>query len=221
MKRTLRTIFAAAALFSAFAFTACNDAIVDDGTNVKNYNNGSGSGSGGGGGWGLCKNSAYKIFDIQVWGDGAGKFDYVNSSGYGHFSVTEYGGGWVGGGLVSSEAGKTFNVSNVEKMKFEIRGNISPKALSLSLQGGGGENSKMYPAKSSIATSGGVSVLDEEEWTEVTLNCSGCSNDSIINAFCLIIAGDWGGSYSVGNWFDIRNLDWVDSAGNSVTISLK
>jgi hypothetical protein len=211
-----KLVSALAILFTLTLITSCQNAAIANGTTGE-IKAGSGSGSG----WGLCKNSAYDIFDMQVWGDGAGTFEFENSSNSGRFTVLSKGGGWVGGGLVCADSSKKFDMTGVTKMTFDIRGTIDPKALCLAIQNNGGSNATMYPSKGSIATNGGVSSLNASTWTTVTMNVTGVASDSIINAFCLIIAADWNGSFAVNDYFEIRNLDWQDASGNSVTISLK
>ena len=216
MKKSLAAIFGILMLSAVFTLTGClADAVADDGTGYP-VNSGSG-----GTGWALCKNSAYDIFELQVWGDGAGTFNYENKSGYGRFTVTKKGGGWVGGGLICADTTKTFNFTGVSKMKFEIRGNVSPKALCIAVQNNQGASARMYPSKTALTSSANISALSEEEWTPVEFNVSGAASDVIINAFCIIVAGDWGGSFDKNDYFEIRNLDWVDSDGNSVNLSLK
>lgn len=224
MKKLANILASLALAFCALSVISCADAIVDDGSNVRSYVNSSGGGgnSSVSGNWMLCKNTGYDIFDIQVWGDGAGTFNYTNATTGGIFTITSVGGGWIGGGLVSSESGKTFDFSNVSKMNFEIRGSINPSALCIALQNNGGSSATMYPSKTSLTkSSAAVSSLSETDWTPVSFDVSGAASDTIINAFCIIGAADWGGNIAEGQWFEIRNLDWTDSSGESVTITLK
>ncbi len=217
MKKVLLPILMLGVLAS-FVLSSCGNfaAIVDDGNHEiftwQPVGPGTETGSGK---WGLLKNSRSEIFDIQVWGDGAGKFDYMNGDGFGKFVVTEMGGGWIGGGLVPLVSGKTFDFSKVSKMTFEIRGNINPKAWCLAVQAG-----SHYPGKESLFKQG-INSLSTTEWTKVTLDVSGAKNDQVINAFMLLIAQDWGGSFSVNDYFEIRNLDYLDASGKSVTLKLK
>lgn len=214
MKKSLAAIFSLLILSAVFSFTGClADAVADDGSGYP--------ASGTGTGWALCKDSSYDIFDMQVWGDGAGKFDYKNESGYGRFTVTEKGGGWVGGGLICADKTKTFDFTGVKKMKFDVRGNVSPKALCIAVQNNQGASAKMYPDKKDLTTMAKITNLSETNWTSVEFDVSGAASDVIINAFCIIVAGDWGGSFDKTQFFDIRNLDWVDSDGKSVKLSLK
>ncbi|WP_294431828.1 hypothetical protein [uncultured Treponema sp.] len=214
-------LMASACVFFA---TGCqNDAEADDGTKIRDYskietgsNDPDSPGESGGSGWQLCKNPKYDIFDIQVWGDGAGTFDFENKSGYSTFTITEKGGGWVGGGLISSDTSKSFDFSKVSKMTFEIRGSISNKALCIGVQNDGGASAKIYPSKTALSQ-----TISKDEWTTVTFDVSGAKSDKIINAFMIIVAGDWGGSFDKKDYFDIRNLDYLDSEGNSVTLTLK
>lgn len=220
MKKSLAAIFSLLILSAVFSLSGClADAVADDGSGYP----ASGSGSGGTGtGWALCKDSSYDIFELQVWGDGAGTFDYKNESGYGRFTVTEKGGGWVGGGLICADTTKTFDFTGVKKMKFDVRGNVSPKALCIAVQNNQGASAKMYPSKTSLTNSSAkINSLSETDWTSVEFDVSGAASDVIINAFCIIVAGDWGGSFDKNQFFEIRNLDWVDSDGKSVKLSLK
>lgn len=218
MKKLTKIFSTLALALTALAFTSCADAIVNDGSEVRSYVN-SGSGSGGSGNWCLCKNSAYEIFDIQVWADGAGTFTYLNSGDYGRFSITDVGGGWIGGGLVSSESGKNFDFSSVKTMTFKIRGSIDPLSLYIGVQGSGKD--ELYPSKASLKSVASVNSLSESDWTEVSIDVSEAASGSIINAFCIIGAGDWGKAISAGNWFDIKDLDYLDSSGSSVILTLK
>ena len=209
-----------------FAAGCQNDAVADDGTNIRDYSKvdtgSDDSGSGGGGtGWALCKKSGYDIFDVQVWGDGAGTFDFANKEGYSTFTILTKGGGWVGGGLIASDTSKTFDFSKVAKMTFEIRGTINPKALCIGVQNNGGASAKIYPSKTALTSSASITELKKDEWKTVTFDVSGAKSDTIINAFMIIAAADWGGSFAENDYFDIRNLDWLDSEGNSVTLALK
>ena len=222
-----------AALCLTFISACQNDAVADDGTNIRDYSNlgadsengGGGSGGGGGDGWALCKNTGYEIFDFQVW-TGADSLVYENKDGYAHFAYTKGAVGWTGGGLVRAGANDdasvpSFNMGGAKKMKFEIRGTIAPKTLVLAIQNRSDVNgSDVIPSKNPITSLGGVTSLSETEWKTVTIDFSNSTADDIINAFCIIIAGDWGGT-TTNCWFDIRNLDWLDSEENSVTLTLK
>ncbi|MCQ2591199.1 MAG: hypothetical protein MJ188_00315 [Treponema sp.] len=224
MKKSVRGLLGLLFVSAMFCFSGClADAVPDDGSGFINKPGTSGNGASGGTGgtgWGLCKNHSYDIFDIQVWGDGAGTFDYENKADSGKFIVLSKGGGWVGGGLIAADSTKYIDFSGVSKMKFEIRGRIDTKALCLAVQNNGGASATMYPGKKSIA-SAGVTSLSETDWKTVEMNVSGASKDNIINAFCLIVAGDWGGSFSANDWFEIRNLDYEDAEGKSVILKLK
>lgn len=208
-----------------FFMAGCqNNAVADDGTDIRDYSkidtdsddSGSGGGGAGGAGWALCKNSGYNIFEIQVWGDGAGTFDFANKDGYSTFTITEKGGGWVGGGLIANDTSKTFDFSKVAKMTFEIRGTISNKALCIGVQNNGGASAKIYPSKTNL-----TKEIKQDEWTKIEFNVAGAKSDTIINAFMIIAAADWGGSFDKNDYFDIRNLDYLDSSGNTVTLTLK
>lgn len=219
MKKSLAAIFSLLILSAVFSLSGClADAVADDGSGYP----ASGSGSGGTGtGWALCKDSSYDIFDLQVWG-GTGTFKYENKSSYGLFTVDSAKGWGCGGGLICADTTKTFDFTGVKKMKFEIRGNISPKALCIAVQNNGGETATMYPSKTSLTKSSAkINSLSETDWTSVEFDVSGAASDVIINAFCIIVAGDWGGLFNENDYFEIRNLDWVDSDGNSVKLSLK
>lgn len=224
LKSCKKLLFIFISCFSLLATGCMGDAIVDDGTNIFDFTkNPDGTGGNGGSGvaWPLCKNGSYDIFDIQVWGDGAGTFDYENKSDCGRFTVITVGGGWVGGGLIASDTSKTFDFTGVSKMKFDIRGNINPKALCIAVQNNGGATATMYPSKTALTTSAKIDSLSETEWKSVEFDVSKAASDTIINAFCIIAAGDWGGSFKANDYWEIRNLDWVDASGNSVTLKLK
>lgn len=212
--------------------TGCmRDAIVDDGTDIfdftvdptPNANGGNGDSSGGipAINWALCKNGAYDIFDMQVWGDGAGTFDFENKDGCSRFTVKTVGGGWIGGGMIAADTSKKIDFTGVSKMVFEIRGDINPKALCIAVQNDGGASAKMYPSKSALTSSANITSLSETEWQTVEFDVSGAASDKIINAFCVIAARDWGSSFKAKDWWEVRNLDWIDASGNSVTLRLK
>lgn len=220
MKKSLAAIFSLLILSAVFSLTGClADAVADDGSGYPASGSGSGS-DGTGTGWALCKDSSYDIFDLQVWG-GTGTFKYENKSGYGLFTVDSAKGWGCGGGLICADTTKTFDFTGVKKMKFEIRGNISPKALCIAVQNNGGETATMYPDKKDLTTMAKITSLSETDWTSVEFDVSGAASDVIINAFCIIVAGDWGGLFKENDYFEIRNLDWVDSDGKSVKLSLK
>lgn len=223
MKKTVQKVLGFLMLSSLVFLSGClKDAIPDDGSGFPIDNTVDGGSNGGSSsGWKLCKDSSYDIFDLQVWGDGAGTFDFENKKDCSRFTMLTIGGGWVGGGLIASDTSKLFDFSGVSKMKFDIRGNINPKALCIAVQNDGGASAKMYPSKTSLVSSAKVTELSESEWTSVEFDVSGAAKDKIINAFCIIAAGDWGGSFKPDDYFEIRNLDWVDSNGNSVKITLK
>ncbi len=225
MKKLRITGLILATIFCAVLGMSCqNDTVsADDGANIRDYSSinkgssGGSSGSGGGAGaanWALCKNSAYEIFDVQVWGDGAGTFEFENKDGFSTFKITSTGGGWIGGGLVAAETGKTFDFSKVAKMTFEIRGTINQKSLCIGVQGS--DENAIFPTKAALSTE-----IKSDEWTKVTMDVSSAQTKSIINAFMIIGAADWGTAIKEGDSFDIRNLDWLDSAGNSVTLELE
>lgn len=222
MKKAVSKIFAILTMVTLVFLSGClRDAIPDDGSGYPAEEIVTGGGSGSSGGWSLCKNTSYDIFDLQVWGDGAGTFDYENKKDCGRFTMLTVGGGWVGGGLIAADTTKTFDFTGVSKMKFDIRGNINPKALCIAVQNNGGEKAIMYPSRTSLVSSAKISALSEREWNSVEFDVSGAAKDVIINAFCIFADGNLGGSFKPNEYFEIRNLDWVDSTGNSVKINLK
>ena len=231
MKKSLAVIFSLLILSAVFSLSGClADAVADDGSGYPA--SGSGSGSGGTGtGWALCKDSSYDIFDLQIWkndGNGAGVFKHENQSDCGRFTAVDLGGGWFGGGLVSSDSSKYIDFTGVSKMTFEIRGTIPPKAICITVQGKDKTASAehLLPQKKSLSVTAGLTELSETEWQKVTFDISGAAKDNVINAFCIIVAGDLDGIkipnlFKVNDYFEIRNLDWVDSDGKSVKLSLK
>ncbi|MGI5117574.1 hypothetical protein [Treponema sp. SP13] len=174
-------------------------------------------GFGGGVGWELCKDPFYDIFNLQIWGGGAGGFGMQQYGGYSRFTVTRYGGGWVGGGLVRQNMSKFFDLTGVKKMTFKIRGKVNTKALCLAVQV---SQNEIYPRKNSLYNAGYTS-LSETDWTSVTFDVSGAEPKNVINVFMLIFAKDWGGDYAIGDWFEIKDLDWTDDAGNSIKIKYR
>ncbi len=234
MKKSLAAIFSLLILSAVFSLTGClADAVADDGSGYPASGSGSGSGGSGGTGkgWALCKDSSYDIFDLQVWkndGNGAGEFKHENQSDCGRFTSTKLVGGWFGGGLVSSDSSKYIDFTGVSKMTFEIRGTIPPKAICITVQGKDKTTSAehLLPQKKSLSVTAGLTELSETEWQRVTFDVSGAAKDNVINAFCIIVAGDLDGPYipnlfKENDYFEIRNLDWVDSDGKSVKLSLK
>ena len=217
MKKSLAAIFGVLMLSAVFTLTGClADAVADDGTGYP-VNSGSG-----GTGWALCKNSAYDIFELQVWGDnGAGHFVYENKSDCGRFTVDNVGAGWIGGGLICADSSKSFDFSSVSKIKFEIRGTIASKALCIVVQGKKNSVEKLFPDKKALNQTASISALNTEDWQTVEFNVSDAASYTIINTFCIIAGGDIGSPLNKNDYFEIRNLDWVDSDGNSVNLSLK
>lgn len=225
MKKIVNILASLALAFFGLGLISCADAIVDDGSNVRSYVNSASGGTSSGGGtsasganWRLCKNSGYDIFDIQVWAEGE-SFEYENKADCGRFVINSN--AWIGGGLVPSSSGKTFDFSGVSKMTFEIRGSISPQALSFSVQCPATSPQEFYPEKNCLKTTAKIGTLSEVEWTSVTFDVSGAASSTVIDAFCIIAAPDWGSSIATGQWVEVRNLDWTDESGKSVTISLK
>lgn len=228
MKKTVKILgLLAAAFVMGLGFVGCGDASIDDGTDIVDVNDGTsgkddgsdGSGSSEAGDWQLCKNKSYNCFDMQVWADGAGTFNFENGDGLGRFTVTDLGGGWIGGGLICADSSTTLDFTGVTKMKFDIRGSFDTKALCLCVQAKKGDPQEMFPAKTSLNSN--VASLSTTEWKTVELSMPGVGSANVINAFCLIGAADWGGTMNVNDYFEIRNLDWVDNNGNSVTIKMK
>lgn len=196
------------------------------GGSTADSGNGGGSPSGGGDadGWQLCKDTSYDVFDIQVW-SGAGAVDYVNYEGYGRFTYNGDNGGWSGGGLVRAGANADasvppFDMPNATRMTFEIRGTIDPKALCIALQSTD-STIDIFPVKTSLA-SYNVSTLSAENWTTVEIPFETAKAQSVGNAFLFVVTpDDWNGATTKGAYWEIRNLDWVDSSGNSVKLSIK
>ena len=114
------------------------------------------------------------------------------------------------------------HAKKVSKMKFEIRGTISEKSLSINVQDKNGGDDGLFPKKDSLANMAKITIK-ENEWTVVELDVAKAAAPSaqIINAFCIVAAKDWGVPIESNQYFEIRNLDWVDSKGNSVKITLK
>ena len=229
MKKSLAAIFSLLILSAVFSLTGClADAVADDGSGYPAGGSGS---SGTGTGWALCKDSSYDIFDMQIWkndGNGAGVFKHENQSDCGRFTAVDLGGGWFGGGLVSSDSSKYIDLTGVSKMTFEIRGTIPPKAICITVQGKDKTTSAehLLPQKNSLSVTARLTELSETEWQKVTFDISGAAKDNVINAFCIIVAGDLDGIkipnlFKENDYFEIRNLDWVDSDGKSVKLSLK
>lgn len=224
MKKTVRAIMSVAFASLLLCFTSClAPATPDLGSGFVNNSgsNTNGTDSSSEGNWMLCKDSSYEIFDIQVW-NGADKFNYENKSDCGRFTIPNAKAGWTGGGLISADETKVFDFSKVSKMKFEIRGTISEKSLSINVQDKNGGDDGLFPEKNSLANMAEITIK-EKEWTVVELDVAKAAAPSaqIINAFCIIAAKDWGVQIESNQYFEIRNLDWVDSKGNSVKITLK
>lgn len=228
MKKTVKILgLLAAAFVMGLGFVGCGDASIDDGTDIVDVNDGTsgkddgsdGSGSSEAGDWQLCKNKSYNCFDMQVWADGAGTFNFENGDGLGRFTVTDLGGGWIGGGLICADSSTTLDFTGVTKMKFDIRGSFDTKALCLCVQAY--TDKKVFPAENSLNSQAQVASLSKTEWTTVELSMPDVGSANVNNAFCLVGKKDWGGTMNVNDYFEIRNLDWVDNNGNSVTIKMK
>jgi len=211
-------------IFCLVAFIGCTITPVTADNGFQNNNGNSENTGEDGDGWSLCKNSSYDIFDFQVW-SGAGEVTYENKEGYARFTYNGNNDGWSGGGLVRAGANndatiKSFNMENAKKMKFQIRGTADPKTLCFAIQRRTG-TPDVLPSKVNIVTSCGISSLSETEWTEATYDFSSADTSDIINAFLFIVAEDWSGKTIKNAWFEIKNLDWIDADGNSVTLSIK
>lgn len=214
MKKIEKIIAVCILAIAAVSFIGCQgNAQTDDTPGI----NGGGSGGGSTSGWQLCKHPSYEIFNLQIW-EGGGQFDMEPHPGFARITVQTYP-GWMGGGLIRHDESKVFDFTGVSKMVFKIRGTIKADTLCFAVQSKTGGTEKIFPMKTSLKNLG--YSISEEAWTSVELDVSGAASEDVINAFMLIAANDWGGSCNEGDWFEIKDLDWVDDSGKSVTIRYK
>lgn len=208
----------AAALCVFFAAACQNDAVVDDGSHQRDYSKidtgggDSGGGSGGGGGgassWDAAfAESGYDIFNYQSWGD----YDAASDMG-----LTENGmkitrtGAWAGGGIVPSDTSKKFDFTGVVKITFDIRGVVGNGRLFIQ------KDSKDVTA--TIVQIGG-GKLKEVEYTAMEMNTSSISTATdITNCFTFVIGSNDEGA-ALGNWFEVKNIKYVDKDGKSIKIT--
>lgn len=203
-----------------FFMAGCqNNAVADDGTNIRDYSKvdtGSGdSGSGGGGGAGgagwdsTFAESGYDIFDYQSWGDydAASEMSFSDAG----MKITRTG-AWAGGGVVSSDISKKFDFTGIVKIRFDIRGVVG--------------NGRLFIQKNSADVTAstvqiGGSVLSETEYKSMEMNVGSVSTaKDITNCFAFVIEGNDKGGV-LGNWFEVKNIKFVDKDGNSVKLTAK
>ena len=229
MKKIEKIIAVCILAIAAVSFIGCQGNTQTDDTpeingggNNGGGNNGGGNNGGGGGstnGWQLCKHPSYEIFNLQIWA-GGGQFDMEQQPGLARFTVQTYP-GWMGGGLIRYDESKLFDFTGVSKMVFKIRGTIKAETLCFGVQSKtGNAKDEIFPMKTSLKNHG--YSVSENAWTSVELDISAAASKDVINAFMLIAANDWGGAAcSSGDWFEIKDLDWVDGSGKSVTLRYK
>ncbi|MCX7655951.1 MAG: hypothetical protein N2Z76_05460 [Treponemataceae bacterium] len=120
---------------------------------------------------------------------------------------------WAGGSFARVISPKTtFNFTNVKRVKFQIRsGNMNPAWFTFLLQNPNNILSK------NLKTDLSITNLDGTTWTNVEIDVSAFYNKKITSAFSFVIANDPEG-VPAGTWFEIRNINWVDTNGNSINI---
>ncbi|MCR5217360.1 hypothetical protein [Treponema sp.] len=198
MKKICKAFAAAVFVLSAFGFTACNDAIVDDGSNVKSYIDNAGSGGG------AVPFKSFEGCDLQIWVD---TFTATQTSEAELFTVGSV--GWWGGAFVNkgsvgpTDAGVvTYDMSNVATITFEAM--IS-------------EAGSIWVSTSASDSTAGAKVGKTfsitTEWDEYTFNISDGTNavsDHDYGVFAI------GGSNSSGTVVYIKNIAFYDASGNEI-----
>lgn len=227
MKKLRITGLILATIFCAFLGMSCqNDTVsADDGANIRDYSSinkgssGGSSGSGGGGGSGNASGLYAKAegFEISVWGswqttsapiaevsngaDGGVRLTSIERPDAGTYMGVNLASG-TGNGANADLDGKGF-----KQIKCKVRGTVNPKFAALYIING--TSSEVGKEKT---LSNYVATLSETEWTEVTI--TGLNSSSAMSSALIVFADNDG--CNIGDWIEIKNIDWQDSNGNSV-----
>ena len=208
MKKVNLMIAICLAAVCVFFATGCqNDTIADDGIALRNYGDGGGSG---GNSWdNAFVESGYEIFDYQSWGDyDAASEMSLSAAG---MKITRTG-AWAGGGIVCADNSLKFDFTGIVKITFDIRGIVGNGRLFVQ------QNTKDVEA--SIVQIGG-DVLSATDYKSMEMNVSSISTaKDVTNCFTFVIGSDQDGG-AKGNWFEVKNIKFVDNNGNSIKLTAK
>lgn len=196
-----------------FFTVACqNDATVDDGTDVRKY------GGDGVGGDSLYANA--EGFDIAVWGSWNTKsapIAAVTDGSDGGVRLTSIDrpdtGTYMGVNLAAGSgdgANADLNGNGFKQIKCKLRGVVNPEYTSLYIINGAGD-SKVEVGKDTKLSSY-VTELSETEWVEVTI--TGLNSTAAMSSGLIVFADNDG--CAIGDWIEIKSIDWQDENGNSV-----
>ena len=219
MKKTsfIKSIFLTA-LCVFFATSCQNDAVVDDGTDIRDYSKiGSGSGSGGGAN-GLYANA--DGFDIAVWGSWqttSALIASVSDGADGGVRLTSIdrpdAGSYMGVNLAAGSgngANADLNGNGFTQIKCKLRGTVDPAYTSLYIINGEGDSKTEVGKDTKLSTY--VETLSTTDWVDVTIK--DLNSSSKMSAGLIVFADNDG--CAIGDWIEIRDIDWQDSDGNSV-----
>jgi len=206
-----------------FFMAGCqNNAVADDGTDIRDYSKidtgSDDSGSGGGGGAG--GNGLYAHadgFDIAVWGSWQTKsapIAEVTNGSDGGVRLTSISrpddGTYMGVNLAAgsgSGANADLDGKGFKQIKCKVRGTIKPEYASLYIINGTGSEVGKDKTLSKYVTN-----WSETEWSEVTI--TGLNSTSKMSAGLIVFVDNDG--CAIGDWIEIKNIDWQDASGNSV-----
>lgn len=123
---------------------------------------------------------------------------------------------WAGGSFanVSADTTPAFDFSNVSKIKFKIKSNIPSSQINYILGCTGFEYKKTLQEH-------GYATLSATAWTSIEIPlASVASGKTVESAFSFVMSDDApGNGIAQGEWISVRDIDWVDAAGNSVNIA--
>ena len=218
----------------AFFISACqNDAVADDGTNIRDYSkidtgsDGSGSGGGGGAAKGLyAKAEGYENGPWGCWDKDGDTATTSNGSDGGLHMVPNKrpcGSTYFGVNLAAgTEVGKNADLdgSMFTKVVFKVRGNINASIISFYALNGDkskicgtktGEDANNNDVYKMLSTYN--SAYNENSWTEITVDLPN-STSTMTSALTISVGNDT--SWSESKWIEIKDIDWQDASGNSV-----
>ena len=199
-----------------FFMAGCqNNAVADDGTDIRDYSkidtdsDDSGSGGGGAGGNGLfvCDYNAETDFRVFSWAD---TIDFSEGADGGIRITTLNSNGWFGGGLAQQDGNNTPNLTfenGVTKIIMQVRGNLKANFYYILPSDGDGATNepKLVMPKS------------ETEWQDVEIPIT--KKVQVSTALAINHGGQ--SSWQKGGWIEVRKIDWVDNNGKSVSIIKK
>ena len=217
----------AAALCVFFAAACQNDAVVDDGSHQRDYSKidtgggDSGGGSGGGGGaratglyakadgfdiapWGSWKTDTDPIAEVSNGADGGVRLTSIPRSDEGTYMGVNLAPG------SGSGANADLNGNGFKQIKCKLRGTVKPAETYLYIINGAG-NSKVEVGKDK-SLSNYVTNFSETTWSEVII--TGLNSTAAMSAGLIVFADN--GGCNIGDWIEIKEIDWQDASGNSV-----